>query len=82
MAKFLKPGKVVVVLNGRYAGKKAVIVKNMIRSEFPTFLVVAGCGALGWMDGVYPHRPYPSIPNCHIPPYLHTIHILVTVTNR
>ena len=28
MAKFLKPGKVVVVLNGRYAGKKAVIVKN------------------------------------------------------
>eukprot|EP00898_Chlorokybus_atmophyticus_P001619 jgi/Chlat1/2458/Chrsp171S02343 len=28
MVKFLKPGKVVVVLNGRYAGRKAVIVKN------------------------------------------------------
>jgi len=28
MAKFLKTNKVVVVLNGRYAGKKAVIVKN------------------------------------------------------
>eukprot|EP00128_Syssomonas_multiformis_P004086 Colp12_sorted_trinity150504_noHs@20190 len=28
MVKFLKPGKVVIVLNGRYAGKKAVIVKN------------------------------------------------------
>jgi len=28
MPKFLKPGKVVVVLNGRYAGRKAVIVKN------------------------------------------------------
>jgi len=28
MVKFLKPGKVVVVLRGRYAGKKAVIVKN------------------------------------------------------
>ncbi|KAF5825972.1 60S ribosomal protein L27 [Dunaliella salina] len=28
MVKFLKPGKVVVVLSGRFAGKKAVIVKN------------------------------------------------------
>ena len=26
--KFLKPGKVVLMLQGRYAGKKAVIVKN------------------------------------------------------
>ncbi|KAK9908680.1 hypothetical protein WJX75_001355 [Coccomyxa subellipsoidea] len=28
MVKFLKPGKVVILLTGRYAGKKAVIVKN------------------------------------------------------
>jgi len=28
MVKFIKPGKVVVVLNGRYAGHKAVVVKN------------------------------------------------------
>jgi len=28
MPKFLKPGKVVIVLNGRFAGKKAVIVKS------------------------------------------------------
>jgi large subunit ribosomal protein L27e len=28
MVKFIKPGKVVVVLNGRYAGRKAVIVRN------------------------------------------------------
>jgi large subunit ribosomal protein L27e len=28
MPKFLKPGKVVVVLNGRFAGHKAVIVKT------------------------------------------------------
>merc|ERR1712072_1011803 len=28
MVKFLKQGKVVIVLGGRYAGKKAVIVKN------------------------------------------------------
>eukprot|EP01025_Chloroclados_australasicus_P039945 TRINITY_DN4160_c0_g1_i1.p2 TRINITY_DN4160_c0_g1~~TRINITY_DN4160_c0_g1_i1.p2 ORF type:complete len:136 (-),score=18.34 TRINITY_DN4160_c0_g1_i1:284-691(-) len=28
MGKFLKTGKVVIMLNGRYAGKKAVIVKN------------------------------------------------------
>merc|ERR1711948_22219 len=28
MPKFLKPGKIVVVLQGRYAGRKAVIVKN------------------------------------------------------
>ena len=27
MAKFLKPGRVVIVLSGRYAGKKGVIVK-------------------------------------------------------
>ena len=28
MPTFLKPGKVVIVLNGRFAGRKAVIVKN------------------------------------------------------
>ncbi|KAK3592977.1 hypothetical protein CHS0354_023199 [Potamilus streckersoni] len=28
MGKFMKPGKVVLVLNGRYAGRKAVVVKN------------------------------------------------------
>eukprot|EP00871_Galdieria_phlegrea_P002631 jgi/Galph1/3369/GphlegSOOS_G2047.1 len=28
MVKFLKPGKVVVVLQGKYAGRKAVIVRN------------------------------------------------------
>ncbi|GAQ81122.1 60S ribosomal protein L27 [Klebsormidium nitens] len=28
MVKFLKPSKVVVLLQGRYAGRKAVIVKN------------------------------------------------------
>ncbi|KAI9469285.1 60S ribosomal protein L27B [Coemansia sp. RSA 989] len=28
MAKFLRGGKVVILLQGRYAGKKAVIVKN------------------------------------------------------
>ncbi|KAI9358556.1 ribosomal L27e protein family-domain-containing protein [Zopfochytrium polystomum] len=28
MVKFLKTGKVVLILSGRYAGKKAVIVKN------------------------------------------------------
>eukprot|EP00123_Amoebidium_parasiticum_P000906 comp11830_c0_seq1/m.6460 comp11830_c0_seq1/g.6460 ORF comp11830_c0_seq1/g.6460 comp11830_c0_seq1/m.6460 type:complete len:136 (-) comp11830_c0_seq1:102-509(-) len=28
MVKFLKQGKVVILLGGRYAGKKAVIVKN------------------------------------------------------
>jgi len=28
MVKFIKPGKVVILLNGRYAGRKAVIVRN------------------------------------------------------
>ncbi|KAK8967894.1 60S ribosomal protein L27-3 [Platanthera guangdongensis] len=28
MVKFLKPGKVVIVLNGRFAGRKAVIVRS------------------------------------------------------
>jgi len=35
MAKFLRPNKVVIVLSGRYAGKKAVIVKNTYRSTHP-----------------------------------------------
>ena len=28
MVKFMKPGKVVIVLAGRYAGRKAIIVKQ------------------------------------------------------
>lgn len=32
MGKFMKPGKVVMVLAGRYAGRKAVIVKVKHRS--------------------------------------------------
>ena len=27
MVKFIKPGKVVIILSGKYAGKKAVVVK-------------------------------------------------------
>ncbi len=30
MGKFMKPGKVVMVLAGRYAGRKAVIVKVLL----------------------------------------------------
>ncbi len=51
MAKFLRPNKVVIVLNGRYAGKKAVIVKNMYR--FIVFCFFANTDAFslnGWMD--------------------------------
>ncbi|EPY23941.1 large subunit ribosomal protein L27e [Strigomonas culicis] len=33
MPKFLKPGKVVVVTSGRYAGRKAVIVQNTDESS-------------------------------------------------
>lgn len=32
MVKFLKPGKVVIVTSGRYAGRKAVIVQNTDKS--------------------------------------------------
>lgn len=28
MAKFYKPGRVVIVTNGKYAGKKAIIVRS------------------------------------------------------
>jgi large subunit ribosomal protein L27e len=28
MGKFIKPGKVVILLAGRYAGKKAIVVKT------------------------------------------------------
>lgn len=48
MAKFLRPNKVVLVLSGRYAGKKAVIVKNTYRSRYPLGGAVPGPG---WMDG-------------------------------
>ena len=44
MAKFLRPGKVVVVLNGRFAGKKAVIVKNKSSVQF---FMIKWCG---WMS--------------------------------
>jgi large subunit ribosomal protein L27e len=41
--KFIKPGKVVVVLSGRYAGKKAIVVKQFDEGtkgrEFPHALV-------------------------------------------
>ncbi|KAH7827757.1 putative Ribosomal protein L27, component of cytosolic 80S ribosome and 60S large subunit [Monocercomonoides exilis] len=43
--KFFKPGKVVLMLNGRYAGKKAVIVKSVVhKSKQHSFsrLLVAG----------------------------------------
>eukprot|EP00127_Corallochytrium_limacisporum_P003681 Clim_evm13s152 gene=Clim_evmTU13s152 len=44
MVKFMKPGKVVIVLNGKYAGKKAVIVKQYDDGDnkrpFPHALVV------------------------------------------
>ena len=32
MVKFYKPGKIVVVLNGRFAGRKGVIVKSNYES--------------------------------------------------
>ncbi len=44
MGKFYKPGKVVVVLNGRYAGKKGIIVKSNYESvkdrKYPHCMVV------------------------------------------
>ncbi|KAG0241772.1 hypothetical protein BGX31_000883 [Mortierella sp. GBA43] len=53
MVKFLKSGKVAVILNGRHAGKKAVIVKNSKPTDaFESFLsVLLQCrcsGSPGW----------------------------------
>ncbi|RUS20942.1 ribosomal protein L27 [Endogone sp. FLAS-F59071] len=45
MVKFIKPGKVVIVLQGRYAGRKAVIVKNHddgTKDRLYGYAVVAG----------------------------------------
>ncbi|KAJ1918115.1 60S ribosomal protein L27B [Tieghemiomyces parasiticus] len=45
MVKFIKPGKVVIVLQGRHAGKKAVIVKHFDEGtkEYPfPHAIVAG----------------------------------------
>lgn len=44
MGKFMKPGKVVMVLAGRYAGRKAVIVK--VRSGCVLCLIVVSCCVL------------------------------------
>jgi large subunit ribosomal protein L27e len=44
MVKFYKPGKIVVVLNGRYAGRKGIIVKSNYESvkdrKYPHCMVV------------------------------------------
>ena len=44
MVKFYKPGKVVVVLNGRYAGRKGIIIKSNYESvrdrKYPHCMVV------------------------------------------
>jgi len=33
MPKFLKPGKVVILTNGKYAGRKAVIIQNFDQGD-------------------------------------------------
>lgn len=46
MGKFMKPGKVVMVLAGRYAGRKAVIVKVSLKIMaflLFQFLLALGC---------------------------------------
>lgn len=44
MGKFMKPGKVVMVLAGRYAGRKAVIVK--VKHDSGCFLLLSSLLAL------------------------------------
>jgi len=45
MVKFLKSGKVVLVLNGRFAGRKAVIVKvgMACNSSIRNFVINSNC---------------------------------------
>ena len=44
MVKFLKSGKVVLVLNGRFAGRKAVIVKvGMACNSSRNFVINLNC---------------------------------------
>ncbi|XP_003745113.1 60S ribosomal protein L27 [Galendromus occidentalis] len=42
MGKIMKPGKIVLVLNGRYAGKKALIVKPADEGKPFSHAIVAG----------------------------------------
>ncbi|OQR71442.1 60S ribosomal protein L27-like [Tropilaelaps mercedesae] len=42
MGKIMKPGKVVLVLNGRYAGKKAVIIKQQDDGKPHSQALIAG----------------------------------------
>lgn len=47
MGKFMKPGKVVLVLAGRYSGRKAVIVKVSLTSLSNAFASLES----GWFQG-------------------------------
>lgn len=52
MGKFMKPGKVVMVLAGRYAGRKAVIVKvglNIMAFLLFHLLLALGCDFVVYM---------------------------------
>ena len=40
MGKIMKPGKVVLVLGGRYAGRKAVVIKVSIIDKFRSFFLL------------------------------------------
>ena len=58
MGKFMKPGKVVLVLAGRYSGRKAVIVKvPASRTCAPLYPVNGAGGQLGIQDLVWGHYP-------------------------
>lgn len=61
MGKFMKPGKVVMVLAGRYAGRKAVIVKvslKIVAFLLFHFLLALGCEFVVHM---MPDQQYSSI---------------------
>lgn len=47
MGKFMKPGKVVMVLAGRYAGRKAVIVKVSVKKVVSQMMWHHNLGDLG-----------------------------------
>ena len=63
-AKFLRPGKVVVLLNGRHAGKKAFIVNAFDCQRKFFYLVLAFCSYWPSSKASVPFLFYASIVCC------------------
>ncbi len=85
MAKFLRPSKIVILTSGRYAGKKAVIVKNFDDAESGSSKSF-GCALVAGID-LAPRKVSKDMPaakiarRCRVKPFMKVVnytHIMPT----